>query len=96
MGVPVVCRVGSRFSTGGPGRNRSGVSAHLKPRKSGRASLWLFFVFVFLKKREWLWTLVGISRSSARFPSSGGRVLCVHGCVSVHSLFGLSDRTRVA
>src|SRR5262249_51362654 len=33
------------------------VSAHLKPRKSGPTSSSLFFVFVLLKKKEWLWTL---------------------------------------
>ena len=43
-----------------------------------------------------MWALVGISRSSARFPRSCGRVLCVHSSGSVHSLFALSERGRVA
>ena len=33
------------------------------------------------------WTAVGgVGNASARFPSSGGRVLGVHGCVTVHGL----------
>jgi hypothetical protein len=67
------------------------VSAHLKPRKSGRLSSWHGFGLRFLlsiEKGKVAVGAVGISRSAARFPSTCGRVLCVRRCVSVHGLFG--------
>lgn len=76
-------------------RVKSRVSAHLKPRKSGPLSSSVFS-FVLLKKRQGLWTLVGISRSSARFPSRCGRVLCVHSGVSVRSLFAGAAESQYA